>query len=298
MRTALCAVALVACGSSAPPVGPSNKAKAPSYEAALEDTLGFLPADSEIVVGIDGSQIRSTAVWAQFSGKVEKILADELADVRNACGFDPLQTVDRVSLGLRAEEPGRFTGVVVVRGVGAGTMGCIRTRMGKGGEVTDDRGIAIMEHHGEQSGWTMIGSTLIAQFAPHVSYDTMQAVLASGSPLRTSRVFMGLYSQLPHGASVWGVINGKTRLFDELDSSGMRPVTALGTVTMSDRIVIAGRAVFRDDATAGKVDALMKQSLAQLSKFTEHAESRQEGASVIVGMSISEAQLQLVFGFF
>jgi len=302
MRRALLLAALVACGSSAPPVGPSNKAPTPSYEASLDDVLGFLPATSEIVFGIDGAQIRKTAVWTQLGPKVEKLMGSDLVQLRTACGFDPMQTVERISVGLSMPERDVITGVVVVRGVGAGMLGCVRSRFGKtsqAGTVSDDKGVLILGRPDdrEKSAWTLIGSTLIVQIDPHVSHDTMQAVLASGSPLRTSHAFMDLYGRLERGASVWGVINGKTKLLDEAAGAGMRPVTVMGTLAMSDRIVIAGRAVFADDATAGKVDTLLKTSLAQIGKFTEHAESRQEGAQVIVGLSVSGAQLQTLLAF-
>lgn len=301
-RTALLLTALVACGSSPPQVGPSNKAPTPSYEASLDDPLGFLPADSEVVFGIDAVQIRKTAVWTQLGPKVEKLLGNDLVRLRTACGFDPMQTVERISVGLSMRERDVITGVVVVRGVGAGVLGCVRTRFGKtsaAGTVTEDKGVVLLGRpdEREKSAWTLIGSTLIVQIDPHVGHDTMAAVLASGSPLRTSHAFMELYSRLERGASMWGVVNGKTKLLDELAGAGMRPVTVDGTLTMSDRVVIAGRATFADADTAAKVDALMKQSLATASKFAEHAESRQEGTHVIVGMSVSSAQLEMVLGF-
>ena len=62
------------------------------------------------------------------------MLGSELTQLRSACGFDPLQTVERISIGLRARDQDHVAGVVVVRGVGAGMMGCVRTRFGKGGD--------------------------------------------------------------------------------------------------------------------------------------------------------------------
>jgi len=302
LRSALLLAALVACGSSAPPVGPSNKAPTPSYEASLDDTLGFLPATSEIVFGIDGAQIRKTAVWTQLGPKVEKLMGSDLVQLRTACGFDPMQTVERISVGLSMPERDVVTGVVVVRGVGAGMLGCVRSRFGKTsatGTVTEDKGVVILGRPDdrEKSAWMLIGSTLIVQIDQHVGHDTIAAVLASGSPLRTSHAFMQLYSHLERGTSMWGVVNGKTKLLDEAAGAAMRPVTVDGTLTMSDRVVIAGRATFADADTAAKVDGLMKQTLATAGKFAEHAESRQEGTQVIAGLAISGAQLETLLGF-
>lgn len=303
MKAAYCAAALLAlaaCGSSAPAVAPSNKAPAPSYAAALDDVLGFLPIDSEIVIGVDGNQVRHTAVWSQLAPKLEQAMGDDLQQVRTACGFDPFATVERVSIGLRAVEQDRMAGVIVARGVGAGTMGCVRTRFGKGGAVIDDKDVLVMDHHGDRikTAWTVVGTSLVVQVGQDVNHDTMQAVLASGSPLRGSNAFMTIYNRLGKGASAWGVVNGHSKLFDELSSTGMRPVAMEGTMTLSDRVVIAGTATFESADVATKVDGLVKMTLAQIQRYVERVESRPEGAAVHVDLSMSGAQLQQLLGNF
>ena len=291
-------LALVACGSSAPTVAPSNKAPAPSYATALDDVLGFLPADSEIVIGIDGNQIRTTAIWSQVAPRVEQVLRSELQQIRTACGFDPLATVERISIGLRAVDDDRMAGVIVARGVGAGTMACVRTRFGKGGAVLDDKGVLVMDHHGEKTAWTVVGTSVVVQVGQDVGHDSMQAVLASGSPLRGSSAFMTSYNRLGKGSSVWGIVNGHSKLLDELGSTGMRPVAMEGTLTLSDRVVIAGTATFDSPDVATKVDGLVKASFGQIQRFIERGDSRADGAAVHVEISMAGAQLMQLLGSF
>lgn len=288
----------MACGSSAPPVGPSHKAAAPSYQASLDDVLGFLPVDSEIVIAIDAHQIRGSQIWAALAPKIEKEMGSDLSELRTACGFDPLKTVDRISIGLRAWDKNPV-GVIVVRGVGAGMMGCVKSRFGKGGAVIEDGNVAmIRDGERDQSAWTVLGSTLIVQVDAQVSRDSIQQILDSGSPLRTSKAFMALYDKLDHGVSVWGVANGRSHLFDELDSEGIRPATAAGTLNITDHITLAGHATFATDTAAAKLDGLLKQSFTQIDKFVEHAESKATGARLDVGLSMSGAQLQSLVGNF
>lgn len=289
-RTAALLLALVACGGSAPPVAPSNKAPAPSYGAALEDWLGFLPIDSDIVVGIDGAQIRKTQVWAELAPKIEKGLASDLDQLRTACGFDPFQTVDRISVGLRAVERDKLIGVVVVHGVGAGTMGCVRTRFGKGGTVTDDKGVLVIDTHPDmRTAWTVIGSTLIVDLDPQAGHDSMQVVLASGSPLRGSKAFMDLYGGIEKGASLWGVVNGKSKMLDELGA--MRPRNTKGTITLSDRIVIAGDVVFDAPDVAQQVEALVKGTFQQVHQWIESSDTRVDGSTLVVKAVVGPLQL-------
>jgi hypothetical protein len=288
-------LALVACGSSAPPVGPSHKAPAPAYQASLDDVLGFLPVDSEIVVVIDAHQIRGSQIWAALAPRVEKELGSDLKELRTACGFDPLQTVERVSIGLRSPDTDHVAGVVVVHGVGAGMLSCLRARSGS----RDDHGVVITQDgERKQAAWTVIGSTLIGQLDAQASHDSLQIVVASGSPLRTSHAFMAMYDKLDHHASILGVANGRSHVFDELDGEGIRPATVDGTLNITDHLTLAGRAAFADDATAMKVDGLLHGAFTQISKLIEHAESRADGRRVEAGISMSGAQLQSLIGNF
>jgi len=290
-------LAVVACGSSAPPVGPSHKAAAPTYEASLDDVLGFLPVDSEVVVAIDAHQIRGSQIWAALAPRVEKELGSDLDELRTACGFDPLQTVERVSIGLRTYDKNP-AGVVVVHGVGAGMMGCVKSRFGKGGAVVDEGGIVIIRDGRDQSAWTVIGSTLIIQIDTQVSRDSLQAVLASGSPLRTSHAFMAMYDKLDHGKSIVGVANGRSHAFDELDGEGIRPATVWGTLNITDHVTLDAHATFADEAAAGKLDTMLKGAFGSIGKLVERAESHVDGRRVDVDMSMSGAQLQSLIGNF
>jgi hypothetical protein len=291
-------LALVACGSSAPAVAPSNKAPAPSYAAALDDVLGFLPADSEIVVGIDGNQIRTTAIWSQVAPRLEHALRTQLQQIRTACGFDPLATVERMSIGLRVVDEDHTPGVIVVRGVGAGTMACVRTRFGNGGAVVDDKGVLVMQEHGEKAAWTVVGTSLVVQLGQDVGHDSMQAVLASGSPLRASPAFMTTYNRLAKGSSLWAIVNGHSKLFDELNATGMRPVALEGTVSLSDRVELAGTATFESPEVAAKVDTLAKASFVQIQRFVDRVDSRADGAAVHVELAMTAAQLMQLLGNF
>ena len=291
-------LALVACGSSAPPpVAPSHKAPAPAYGAALEDWLGFLPVDSELVVGIDGAQIRKTPVWAQLAPKLEKGLGHDLDELRAACGFDPFQTDDRVSVGMRAIESEKLVGVVVVHGIGAGTMGCVRSRFGKGGAVIDDKGVLVIDSKPDmRSAWTVIGSTLIVELDPQAGHDSMQVVLASGSPLRGSKAFMDLYGALPKGASLWGVVNGQSKMLDEIGA--MRPRNTKGTVTLSDRVVFAGDLAFGAPDVAQQVETLVKGALAQAHQWVESSDTRLDGSTLVVNAVVGPMQLQQLLQMF
>jgi hypothetical protein len=167
----------------------------------------------------------------------------------------------------------------------------VRTHFGKGGAVLDDKGVLVMDHHGEKAAWTVVGTSVVVQIGQDVGHESMQAVLASGSPLRGSSAFMTIYNRLPKGSSVWGIVDGHSKMFDPIGGTGMRPVAMDGTVTLSDRVVIAGTATFDSPDVATKVDGLVKASFGQIQRFIEHGDSRADGSAVHVEISMTGAQL-------
>ena len=218
---------------------------------------------------------------------------------QDACGFDPLQTVERISIGLRARRRDRVAGVVVVRGVGAGTIACVARASARWrGRPTTRHVSWSSQATGSSSAWTTVGSTLIVQIDKQVSHDSLQAVLASGSPLRTSHAFMELYGRLAHGASVWGFIDGKTKLLDEIDGTGMRPQLLEGTRHAVDHVVMAGTATFQSADAAAKVDAQLKQVLWAPASSPSMPNRASPTARVTVSLSITGAQLSTLLAFF
>ena len=95
---------------------------------------------------------------------------------------------------------------------------------------------------------------------------------------------------------MWGVVNGRSKLFDALSSTGMRPVAMEGTVALSDRVVIAGTATFESPDVATKIDGLVKASVGQIQRFVERADSRADRAAVHVDLAMNGAQLMQLLG--
>jgi hypothetical protein len=153
-----------------------------------------------------------------------------------------------------------------------------------------------MDHHGDRikTAWSVVGTSLVVQVGQDVGYDTMQAVLASGSPLRGSSAFMTIYNRLAKGASVWGVVNGRSKLFDQLSASGLRPVAMEGALRLSDRVVLAGTATFDTPEVATQVDAMLKGFIPQAKQLFERVDSQAEGATVHVELGMNAAQLPVL----
>ena len=94
-------------------------AKAP----AAQDDLAYLPADSEMVMGVNFAQIQQSALWKQFvqpmmmKGDVKA----KLDEFKSVCGMDPMTTVKSFSFGLKNMAGGKPEGIVVGNGVDKAT---------------------------------------------------------------------------------------------------------------------------------------------------------------------------------
>jgi hypothetical protein len=303
MRLLLLALAVVACHRSAPePATPANKAAAPDYRATADDVLGFLPADSEVVIGIDLVAARSSALWHQFAAQIDALAKEGLSEVGAICGADPLKTVERITFGFKLSRTEQVEGVFVIRGIDpTKALDCAVKHAEKEGRAPKvDRGVLteVAPKRGNlRAATTIVGSTLVMQIGPVASYDTMQKVLASGAPLRkSSPIFMQLFDRREHGAALWGMANGNAPMFDELAQTGMRPKSIDGTLRVTDRFVVAARATMGSPGDATRLSGELDQVKGPASAMLERFDTRVTESTVGIDVSITEPQLRALIG--
>ena len=229
------ALAPAACHHDAGSAPPSNRLAPVSEAVTATDPLGFLPIDDDVVLGIDLRSLRASALWAEYLPRLRQTIASELADIQRTCGFDPLQVVDSVTLGIHSRDTS--DSVLVLRGPDRDrTLACLRSNLIPGTVVTEDRGVLLLA--GKTGAQSMVAfadrSTLVLQSAKHPSADALRATLRSGSPLRGSPGFLGTFQRLEPGAMLWLVVNGTAPIFDKFDNAVGRPVAVFGTLRVTD----------------------------------------------------------------
>jgi hypothetical protein len=302
MRYVLFALALCACHRAPTGTTPANRAPAPDYRATADDELGFLPVGADMVIGINAVAMRQSALWHTFEPQIRQMAA-ELEKLGGSCGSqNPIDTVERATLAITMMPDKSMHGVIVVRGIDTSKMlDCTVTESKKaGGNATIDRGVVIVSYPnrpGLQMAATAVGpSTAVMQLETAVSYDTMQKVLASGSPLRGSPSFMALYQRREPGASLWGMANGNAPMFNEMAQMGMRPKSIDGTIVLTDKIAVAMRLALDSPAAAAKVGGELDKVKGPASQFVEKFDSRVEGSLVAMNVVVTEAQMRALIG--
>ena len=95
-----------------PPSAPLSARPAHDYRAALGDPLGFLPIDSELVVAIDGDQVRKSPLWAMAEQRIRGAAGAKLATFSTMCGVDPIAKVRSPSGWVMPTEMVVFSGCI------------------------------------------------------------------------------------------------------------------------------------------------------------------------------------------
>lgn len=301
MRFALLVLAVLGCHHAPPPATPANQAPAPDFTATANDVLGFLPAETDVVLGIDVAALRHSAMWQQFQPQVQAIRA-ELDKLGGQCGPNPVDSLERIGLALKVQNDGAIQGVVVARGVDTSkVLDCIVAQSSKNGATAKvERGVAVVtypDRPGVQMAATTVGpSTLVIQLDAIANADTIAAVLASGTPLRKSTSFMTLFQRREPGAAVWGMANGNAPMFAQLAQMGMRPRSIDGTLTVTDRFSIAVRLTMNTADDAAHIVSELDQVKGPASSMVERFDAHADGPMAVVTVVVTVPQLRTLLG--
>lgn len=305
MRLALAALALVlGCHHESTTTTPANKVPAPDYSKTADDVLGFLPADADMVFGVDMVQLRQSPLWAKYEPHLVAFAKEGFEKMGGWCGQDPavaVKKLERVTAGFKIVG-NRVKGVAVMRGFDpAPLLDCTVTDTQKhGGTATRDRGIVVAtypQNPGTQIAFGGAGpTTLVVQFDEAVSHDGLTAVLAGGTPLRGSQTFLTLYNRREPGAAAWGMANGNAKMFDELAQMGMRPKSIDGTLIVTDAFTIAVRMTMATPDDAKRLTAELDKVKGGASAFLQRFDYTVNGPMIQINVVMTEAQAQNILG--
>lgn len=293
-----CVLLLGACFSSqqkstSSPQPSSPQERAPDYSATIADPLGFLPRDSEIVLSLDAAQVRESALWTAFEPRLLAAAGPELSTFQTVCGFDPLQKLRGITVGIKGKEPD-VEGVIVVSGFDrAQVMDCLaRATKETGGAQIDGELVTIpVSDKGSATVFTFVdASTVVLAYGKTVSKESLQAILASGSPLRTSEAFSKLFATIDTDASVWMVVNGRY-IDDGSAALGANLQAVFGSLTLRDGVAASVRLRLGDAGQATNLASIVQGQIGAAKSFFEKLEVKAEDVDLVVDASMTAQQL-------
>ncbi|HUS30451.1 MAG TPA: hypothetical protein VMZ53_18205 [Kofleriaceae bacterium] len=272
---------------------------------AGSDDLSLLPADSEMVLGLNFAQLQQSALWKQFSPKLMEKMEKGLNDFKTACGFDPMAAVKTVSMGLKGIGADQPDGTIVVHGLDkAKSMACLdkaKTEAAKqGSEITVDGEVfTVKDKNGQLTAWTFVNAdTLVGAVGPTASKDTVTAMAKGTSALKSSQTFLEMYNKVNTKESLWLFVNGNAPFMAKAAQAGVKPKAVFGSVNVTDGLTVDMniRLGSADEATQ-LVNMMKGQTQSpQVKQMFDKLDVTAVGTDAKIAVAMSNAKLQQLIG--
>lgn len=305
-------LSMAACHHSAAttPATPSapvaNHVDAPAAHKPISD-LALMPVDSEAVIGVNFAQLAHSALWQQYvAPKLAGIPG--IATFKAICGFDPLESLQTISAGMRGLNDAEPTGTIVVHGYSrAKAMSCFDQNLGNaekdGTKVTINGDIVqLQDNTGKRYAFTFVDdNTAIAILGPDAGNSQIvhQIAAGNGHGLDTSEAFGEMYGKINTKDSVWMLLNGNTPAFAKTAAMGMHMKAVFGSVNVTDGLTADFRIRVTSPDEANAWSAQAKAALAgntQIQQFFDKLDIGVEAADMKLSVSMSQQKLQALLG--
>ena len=273
---------------------------------AAADDLSLLPADSEMVLGLNIAQLQQSALWKQFSPKLMEKAGPELAKFKASCGFDPFEQIKSVSVGMKGLDGGKQPdGAVVIHGLEkAKSLACIEKMKAEaakdGTEVTVDGDVILTKSKGgEATAWTFVGNdTLLGTMGTIGTKDGVLAAAKGGSALKTSATFVDMYSKINTKDSLWVLINGNAAFMQKAQQAGVKPKAVFGSLNVTDGLTLDLRIRLASADEAKQLVDMMKAQVnnPQVKQMFDKLDVTADGADAKIAVAMSNQKLQQLIG--
>jgi hypothetical protein len=273
---------------------------APSGPSGAVDDLTLLPLDSEIVLGINFTQVTQSSLWKQF---VEpKMMTGEMqtkfAEFKAKCDFDPMASFKTVSVGLKVVND-KPDGVIVVHGMDkAKSLACVDKMKDEaskeGTEITRDGDVLVVKNKSGEPAAVMFvnDNTAVIALGDKGNAAGVKQVAQGGSTLKSSPPFLDMYSKVKTGDSLWFLINGNAKFFEKAAAMGVKPKAVFGSVNVTDGLSLDMRMRMDTPDAAAQFANMMKTQVQQAAKMFDQIDVAADGADAKITVVLSNQKLQ------
>ncbi|MGE5185610.1 MAG: hypothetical protein ACM31C_26295 [Acidobacteriota bacterium] len=270
----------------------------------IGDDLSLLPVDSELVVGINFAQVQQSALWKQFVAP--KLATADLSGIQKfkaLCGFDPLDSLKSVAVGMKGVGGESPVGAIVIHGFDKSkSMACfdkdgVSEVEKDGSKVTIDGDVVmITDKSGKQFGFTFVNdTTALAVMGPDAATkDGIKKVAAGGTALKTSPAFVDMYKKINTGDSLWLVAKGDAPFMAKAAIPGAKLKAAFGSLNITDGLSVDFRLRLGSPDEATQLVSMAKGQIdnPQAKQFFDKIEVTADGPDVKIAVAMSAEKLK------
>ena len=293
-------------GTGAAPTEKADK-KLDTPSAATKDDLQLIPVDSEAVFGVNWGQLQASAIWKQFVEpemmKDNEFVAN-LAKFKERCGFDPMTTVKKLSIGMKGLGSDMPDGVMVVHGLDkTKTLACAEKWNDEASKekITIKRDgdiVTLIDDTNAGVGVTFISDNrALVVMGQGVNADSVKKAALGGSALSTSPSFVDMHGKIAKDQSAWFLMNGNSKIFEDAAQLGLRPKAVFGSVNVTDGMSADVRARLDSADQATQTVSSFKGQLAAMSSMFDKLDLTNDGADVKLVAAASKEKLQNLMKF-
>jgi hypothetical protein len=263
--------------------------------------LALLPVDSEVVLGLNFSQLQQSALWKKFvePQMMKPETQAKLAEFKAKCGFDPMVAIQSISMGLKGVGGEKPDGVIVVHGPEKDkVMGCLDKMKDEatkeGSTITKDGDVVtVVSKTGENFAFTYVSpTTLVGVVGANANTAGVKAAAAGTSALKTSQAFVDMYSKINTSDSLWLLMNGNSKAFDKAAQMGFKPKAVFGSVNVTDGLTVDMRIRLDTPDQAAQISNMANSQVAQFKPMVDKLLIVNEGADVKFNVALSTVKLE------
>ena len=293
MRTLLViSLLLVGCRDRATKPPPANQLGPVSPQVVLSDSLALVPTDSDIVMRVDVAALRRSSVFAKY----EKQLLELVAPAFVECGFNPLQQITTITLGIPMASQ---QGIFVIRGLDRDkTFACLKSSKtdSRTTVAIDGDFITLTNKSGAVNMITFVdATTMVMQGSKNPTKQSLTKALQTGAPLRGNAMVAQIEKQLASGAAMSVIFVPDSKwLKQAMAAQGIDARYGWATLHLTDGMAWKVALVMNNAQEAARFADEVRAQLEQQADAFEKREVRADGATILIDLGMTAEQLESI----
>jgi RNA polymerase sigma factor (sigma-70 family) len=293
-----------------PALGPTAPVRPSAVRATSVDDLALLPADAELVLGVDVARVQRSALWQMIVAPA-LVRAPGLHEFQDECGFDPIASLASVTIGLKGTH-GDMSGAIVVHGFAkAKALACIEK---EGAKHADNRKtfridgdvLLVSRDNVAHAALTFLDdTTALLVIGPDASKDAITQVAARRGTAPASS-YSDMIREINTDDAVWLAVADGSPMLAEVNRK-LASHTAIqlhglyGSVDFADGLVInAGARTGSPELVAKLVGDVQRKldevGAEKLTQRFDQLDINADGGDVIVSVAMNTSQLLSLAG--
>jgi len=155
-----------------------------------------------------------------------------------------------------------------------------------GGTITIDGDTAVLTAKNNVSvAMTFVSDSTMLVMGPNGSKDSIKALAAGGSALKSSPKFVEMYGKINSNETLWGLINGESKIFKKFPFA--KPLAVFGSLNITDGLSADVRMRLETEDAAQQLSQLANGQAKQAAGMVDSISITTEGTDVHLKTSAS-----------